>query len=78
MSDFIEMRAVGVQPQFVQKLRREGITWRNTDQLVELQAMGLSVSDLKRAPAPPRPPRPPRVPPPGWDPLKDPNPDPGG
>src|SRR3712207_8921993 len=45
--------------------------FRNVDQLVEMQALGVTARDLKVAPPPP-----PKVPSPGWNPVKDPNPDP--
>jgi hypothetical protein len=53
-------------------LRNSGYVFRNADQLVEMQALGLTARDLKSS----RPPAPPRVPPPGWNPLRDPNPNP--
>jgi len=62
-----------------QQLRRSGYVIRDSDKLVELWAVGVGPRDLGTAPpAPPRPPKPPKVPPPGWDPVNDPDDDGGG
>jgi bla regulator protein BlaR1 len=53
MDDFVQLRAVGVDPAFAARVKRSGIRVRSADDLVELQAMGV--------PGPPRPPAPPRV-----------------
>ena len=53
MDDFVQLRAVGVDPAFAARVKRSGIKVRDADDLVELQALG--------GPAPPKPPRPPRV-----------------
>ena len=69
--DFIELFAVGIRPHYVRSLRGSGYVFRNADQLVEMRALGVSARDLKSM----RLPVAPRVPPPGWNPLRDPDPD---
>jgi hypothetical protein len=64
--DFVQLRAVGIDPGFAARARRSGKVL-SADDLVELQTGGLS--------NPPVPPVPPRVPPRGWSP---PDPDPDG
>jgi hypothetical protein len=73
LDDFVELFAVGVRPDYVRSLRGSGMVFRNADQLVEMQALGVNARDLKAR----RPPATPRVPPPGWDPLRDSDPDGG-
>ena len=71
--DYVQLRAVGVRPEYVRSLRRSGYTVRNADQLVEMQAMGITARDLKVVPpVPPVPPKPPRV----RNPVVHPDPDP--
>jgi hypothetical protein len=69
---FIELFAVGIRPNYVRSLRGSGYVFRNADQLVEMQALGVTARDLQAS----RPPARPRVPPPGWNPVRDPDPDP--
>ena len=74
LDDYVELWTVGVRPDFVKRLRAAGYTTSDPDKLVEMQAVGLSVSDLRVTP--PKPPRLPKLPPPNWNPLNDPNPNP--
>ena len=71
IDDFVQLRGVGVKPEYVQSLRRQGYVVRSADKLVEMWAVGIKPGDLRTAPR--RPPRPPRVP---VDPDPNPNPDP--
>jgi bla regulator protein blaR1 len=64
LDDFVQLRAVGVDPAFAVRVKASGIRVLRVDDLVELRALGVT-----RPPEPPRTPRPPR----GWNP--DPNPD---
>jgi hypothetical protein len=82
VDDYVQLRAVGVRPDYVQGLRRSGYVYRgNPDQLVELYVMGITPSQLRGLPPapskPPRAPKPPKVSPPNWNPVEDPDPDPG-
>jgi beta-lactamase regulating signal transducer with metallopeptidase domain len=61
VDDFIELYAVGVRPSYVQELRRAGYVFRNVDQLVQMQALGVGPRDLKVMPRTSAPPRPPAV-----------------
>jgi len=65
LDDFVQLRAVGVDPAFAARVKASGIKTIDADDLVELRALGVT-----KPPAPPRTPVPPR----GWNP----NPDPGG
>jgi hypothetical protein len=71
LDDYVELFAVGVRPDYVRSLRGSGFQYRNTDQLVEMRALGVNARDLKSLRAPVAP----RVPPPGWNPLRDGDPD---
>jgi len=64
LDDFVQLRAVGVDPAFAARVKASGVRVRNADDLVELRALGVT-----RIPQPPRTPQPPRV---------NPSPDPGG
>jgi hypothetical protein len=67
LDDFVQLRAVGVDPAFAARARRSGVKITNADDLVELRALSGG-----RPPAPPKPPSPPGrggTPPPDWDPL---------
>jgi hypothetical protein len=64
IDDFIELRAVGVDPGFAARVKASGVKVRNAEDLVELRVIGVA-----KPPAPPQPPVPPRR----WNP--DPNPD---
>ena len=76
--DFMQLRAVGVDPAFAARVRASGIKVVDADELVQLRAVGMT-----RAPPPPRAPEPPRPPrtgrpaasPPNWN---VPDSDPGG
>jgi len=59
LDDFVQLRAVGIRPEFVQRLRSAGYTTNDPDKLVELQAVG---GDLLGPRPPPKPPKPPRLP----------------
>jgi bla regulator protein blaR1 len=65
LDDFVQLRAVGVDPAFAERAKKSGIRAMSADDLVELRALGVT-----RPRAPPHTPAPPR----GWNP----NPDPGG
>ena len=64
LDDFVQLRAVGVDPAFAARVKASGIRVFSADDLVELRALGVT-----RLPAAPRAPAPPRLP------IK---PDPGG
>ncbi len=64
LDDFVELRAVGVDPAFAARVKASGTKVSDADDLVEMHALGMT--------APPAPPRPP-VPPRNWHPS-----DPGG
>jgi hypothetical protein len=72
--DYVQLRAVGVTPEYVRSLRKAGYVFRNADELVEMRAVGVGAHDLRAVR--PMPPRPPKVPPRNWDPTVDPDPDP--
>jgi beta-lactamase regulating signal transducer with metallopeptidase domain len=55
LDDFIELRAVGVDPEFAARVKASGMKVKDADDLVELKALGVS-----RPSAPPRPPAPPQ------------------
>jgi beta-lactamase regulating signal transducer with metallopeptidase domain len=65
LDDFIQLRAVGINPAFAQRARKAGNGTMDADDLVELRALGRVAP-----PAPPRPPRAalPAASPPDWDP----------
>jgi len=58
LDDFVQLRAVGVDPAFAARVKASGLKIRRADDLVELKALGVT-----RPPAPPRAPVPPR----GWN-----------
>ena len=64
LDDFVELRAVGVDPAFAARVKASGVKVSDADDLVEMHALGLTAP-----PAPPRPPAQPR----NWHPS-----DPGG
>lgn len=75
--DFVQLRAVGVDPSFAARVRASGTTVIRAEDLVELKALGTA-----RPSVPARPPLPPRQPrrgspaaPPDWNPPDE---DPGG
>ena len=72
LDDFIQLRAMGIDPTFAQRARKGSNGTIDADDLVEQRALGRVVP-----PAPPRPPRAalPAAAPPNWDP---PGADPGG
>jgi len=65
LDDFIQLRAVGIDPAFAQRARKAGNGTMDADALVELRALGRVAP-----PAPPRPPRAalPAASPPDWNP----------
>ena len=65
LDDFVQLRAVGVDPAFAARARRAGSKSMTADDLVELKALGFV-----------NPPRPPRPPDPNPNPDPDPDPDP--
>jgi hypothetical protein len=62
LDDFVQLQAVGVRPDFVQRLRSAGYPTNDPDKLVQLQAVGGELLAPRRPPAPPVPPRAPRPP----------------
>jgi beta-lactamase regulating signal transducer with metallopeptidase domain len=62
LEDFVQLRAVGVDPAFAARVKASGVKVSDPDDLVELRALGVT-----KPPAPPRTPPAPRAP--------DPNPD---
>ena len=79
LDDFVQLRAVGVDPSLAARARASGIKRLDADSLVQLRALGMS-----RAPVPPKPPVPPQAhsrqgrpaaSPPNWN---IPDEDPGG
>jgi hypothetical protein len=64
LDDFVQLRAVGVDPAFAARVKASGIKVLDADDLVEIRAVGLS-----KPPKPPRTPEPPR----GWNPDPDPD-----
>jgi hypothetical protein len=67
LNDFIQLRAMGIDPAFAQRARKGGNGTIDADDLVEQRALGRV--------APPSPPRPPRAAlpaasPPDWDPPR--------
>lgn len=63
IDDFVQLRAVGVDPGFAARVKASGIKVIRADDLVELRALGVTTP-----PASPRTPVPPR----GWNPDSDP------
>jgi beta-lactamase regulating signal transducer with metallopeptidase domain len=63
LDDFVQLRAVGIDPAFAARVKASGVKIRRADDLVEMKALGAS-----RPPAPPRTPPPPR----GWNQDSDP------
>ena len=45
--DFMQLWTVGVRPDYVQRLRSAGYTYRNADQLVEMYVTGIKPEDLR-------------------------------
>jgi bla regulator protein BlaR1 len=79
LDDFVQLRAVGVDPSFAARVKASGVQVISADDLVQLRALGST-----RVPRPPHPPAPPRPPsrkglpaasPPNWN---VPDSDPGG
>jgi hypothetical protein len=79
LDDFVQLRAVGVDPEFAARVKASGIRVISADDLVQLRALGIT-----RVPAPPHAPVPPRptsrkglpaASPPNWN---SPDSDPGG
>ena len=64
LDDFVQLRAVGVDPAFAARVKASGMKVRDADDLVELRALGIT-----KPPAPPRGPPPPR----GWNSDSDPD-----
>ena len=61
LDDFVEMRAVGVTPAYVDQFRRAGYKL-SIKKLVDLRANDISLDELRRVPPnPPRPPVPPQT-----------------
>lgn len=58
LDDFIQLRAVGIDPSFAARVKASGIKPIRADDLVELRALGTSA--IPKAPRPPAPPRPPQ------------------
>ena len=58
LDDFIQLRAVGVDPSFAARVKASGLKNIRAEDLVELRAMG--ISSVPAAPHPPVPPRPPQ------------------
>lgn len=59
LDDFIQLRAVGVDPSFAARVKASGLKNIRASDLVELRAMGISsVPAAPHVPAPPRPPQP--------------------
>ena len=75
LDKYIELYAVGVRPEYVSRLRKAGYVFRDADQLVQMQALGIGPRDLRSLPPPP--PGPPKAPPRNWNPVNDPDPDGG-
>jgi bla regulator protein blaR1 len=76
LDDFVQLRAVGVDPSFAARARKSGIRIHSADDLMDLYGAG-AVSRTP-PPAPPAPPKPPKLPrrtgypaasPPDWDPV---------
>ena len=74
LEEFIQLRAIGVSPQYVLSIRRAGYSALNAHKIVEMWAVGVGPAHLNVAP--PTPPRPPKSPPgtgrpaaspPDWD-----------
>ena len=62
LDDFVQLRAVGVDPAFAARVKASGLKIKRADDLVELKALGVT-----RPPVPPKAPVPPR----GWNPDPD-------
>jgi hypothetical protein len=61
LEGYVQLYAVGVRPEYVRSLKKSGYVFRNVDQLVQMQALGVTTQDLGALPPPvPRPPRVPR------------------
>jgi hypothetical protein len=45
--DYMQLWTVGVRPDYVQRLRSAGYTYRNADQLVEMYVTGIKPEDLR-------------------------------
>jgi beta-lactamase regulating signal transducer with metallopeptidase domain len=69
LDEFVQLRAVGIDPAFAMRAKAAGIRIREADDLVELRALGASASP--RPPAPPKAPARahPAAPPPNWNPV---------
>jgi beta-lactamase regulating signal transducer with metallopeptidase domain len=63
LDDYVQLRAVGVSPAYVLKIRKSGHSVADADKIVEMWAVGVRPEDLRVGPvAPPRPPTAPRPP----------------
>ena len=61
VEDYVQMRAVGITPEFANQFRKSGYKVRDPDQLVKLKVHGITAETLRNLPAtPPRPPTPPQ------------------
>jgi hypothetical protein len=48
LDQLVELRAVGVSPAYVEKLRRAGYGRISIDKLVEMRAVGVDPDELRR------------------------------
>jgi hypothetical protein len=64
IDDYVEMRAVGITPEYAASFRKRGIRITDSDQLVEMRVHDIRPDDVKEPPAPipPVPPVPPKRP----------------
>jgi hypothetical protein len=58
LDDYVEMRAVGVTPEYAAQFRKSGFTVLNSKQLIKLKVHGVTADVLRSTP--PRLPQPPR------------------
>ena len=56
LDDFVQIRAIGIDPGFVARARQAGVNVSDVDELVQLRALGNPPPVPPRAPPPPRPP----------------------
>jgi hypothetical protein len=76
VSDYIQLRTVGVPVRYVLSIRKSGHRVADADKIVEMWTVGVQPGDLNIViPTPPPPPRAPKVSPKSWKPPPTPGPD---
>jgi bla regulator protein blaR1 len=62
LDNYMQLRSVGVPPDFVRSLRDAGYSLRDPTDVIRMWSVGVRARDLRSVPRPPTPPRPPPIP----------------